>query len=273
MSNAVAIIDHSRAVNGVSYYRQGTDVAGACREIVLKTAMSIQGRKYVRVEGWQAIATAYGCSVEVGDVRRVLDEGAGGFAATAHVRRLGDGSVMGQGEGFVGDDEGMWAKRPVFARRAMAQTRAVSRACRSAFAYIVVMIDAGLSTTPAEEMEGVEPQRAAATPPPPPAQRARDLTPIAHDPDTGEVAPAKAPAMTPEAWLSQHIVDVEDCADATEVEALQQREAAKIASLRKRFPALADKARDAAMARLASFDAPRDRDAEMAPFEAGELAA
>jgi hypothetical protein len=34
----------------------------------------------------------------------------------------------------------------------MAQTRAISRACRSAFAFIVTYMDAGLETTPAEEV-------------------------------------------------------------------------------------------------------------------------
>lgn len=34
----------------------------------------------------------------------------------------------------------------------MAQTRAMSRACRSAFAHVVVMMNAGLATTPAEEV-------------------------------------------------------------------------------------------------------------------------
>jgi hypothetical protein len=48
----------------------------------------------------------------------------------------------------------MWAKRPMFARRAMAQTRAISRACRSAFAHVVILIDRSLGTTPAEEMQG-----------------------------------------------------------------------------------------------------------------------
>jgi hypothetical protein len=43
-------------------------------------------------------------------------------------------------------------KRPDYAIRAMAQTRAISRACRSAFAHVVVMMNAGLETTPAEEM-------------------------------------------------------------------------------------------------------------------------
>ena len=46
----------------------------------------------------------------------------------------------------------MWASRPTYAKRAMCQTRAISRACRSAFAHIVVLIDKSLSTTPAEEV-------------------------------------------------------------------------------------------------------------------------
>ena len=50
----------------------------------------------------------------------------------------------------------MWAKRPEFAKRAMAQTRGISRACRSAFSHVVTLMDAGLMTTPAEEMSGVE---------------------------------------------------------------------------------------------------------------------
>ena len=43
-------------------------------------------------------------------------------------------------------------KRDEYAKRAMAQTRAISRACRSAFAFIVTYMDAGLETTPAEEV-------------------------------------------------------------------------------------------------------------------------
>jgi hypothetical protein len=62
------------------------------------------------------------------------------------------GVVICEAEGFVGDDERTWAKRDEFAKRAMAQTRAISRACRSAFAFIVTYMDAGLETTPAEEV-------------------------------------------------------------------------------------------------------------------------
>jgi hypothetical protein len=62
------------------------------------------------------------------------------------------GSVIATAEGFLGTDEPVWAKRPEYAKRAMAQTRAISRACRSAFAHVVVLIGGGLETTPAEEV-------------------------------------------------------------------------------------------------------------------------
>lgn len=147
--------------SGVETYRASTDAAGLCRAIVLQTAMNIQGRKYVRVEGWQAIAVAHGCTASACNVERVD----GGFRATGQVRRMSDGVVIAEAEGFVGEDEPTWfggtargktlPKRADFAIRAMAQTRAVSRACRSAFAHVVVMIDKDLSTTPAEEMQGV----------------------------------------------------------------------------------------------------------------------
>jgi len=132
-------------------HRAATNAAGLCRDLVVKTAMKIQGRRYVQVEGWQAIANAFGCVASARDVERVE----GGYRATGQVIRVADGKVLAEAEGFVGDDESTWAKRPVFARRAMAQTRAMSRACRSAFAFVVTLMDAGLETTPAEEMTHV----------------------------------------------------------------------------------------------------------------------
>lgn len=154
--------------------RLATDVAGVSREIVLKTARNIQGRKYVQVEGWMAIATAHGCALSAEDVRAVD----GGIAARGIVKRIKDGVIITTAEGFVGNDEKMWAGRPMFARRAMAQTRAMSRAARSAFAHVVVMIDSGLSTTPAEEMDGIE-ETAPAPKPAKPAKQTAAVEPAA----------------------------------------------------------------------------------------------
>ena len=139
----------SSATNTVAaYHRQATDVAGVCKDIVHQTAQAIGGRKYVRVEGWQAIATAHGCVASARDVERIE----GGWRAIGEVRRMDNGNVIATAEGFLGEDEPVWAKRPEYAKRAMCQTRAISRACRSAFAHVVVLIGGGLETTPAEEV-------------------------------------------------------------------------------------------------------------------------
>lgn len=147
---------------GVSEYRQSTDAAHVCRDIVLRKAVNIQGRRYVPVEGWQAIAVAHGCAASARSVERLED----GFRAIGEIRRMSDGVMIAEAEGFVGIDEPVWfggeveaygkvkkyQKRPDYAIRAMAQTRAISRAARSAFAHVVVLIDEGLSTVPAEEV-------------------------------------------------------------------------------------------------------------------------
>lgn len=144
MNNELVIQDN----NPIANIKRSTDVAGACKEIVTRTSIKIQNRKYVPVEGWMAIATAHGCNLSACDVKQVD----GGISARGIVRRISDGVILGEAEGFVGDDEKTWSNRPLFARRAMAQTRSMSRAARSVFAHVVVLMDAGLETTPAEEM-------------------------------------------------------------------------------------------------------------------------
>jgi len=144
MNNELVIQENNPMAN----IKRSTDVAGACKEIVARTSIKIQNRKYVPVEGWMAIATAHGCNLSACDVKQVD----GGISARGIVRRISDGVILGEAEGFVGDDEKTWSNRPLFARRAMAQTRSMSRAARSVFAHVVVLMDAGLETTPAEEM-------------------------------------------------------------------------------------------------------------------------
>lgn len=159
MENELAIIPEQ---NSLQLTRRASDAAGACKAIVTKTAVQIGPKKYVPVEGWQAIANSLGCVASARDVEMVD----GGIRATGEVRRTDTGIVIATAEGFLGDDEPIWCggvdargkehqARPMYARRAMAQTRAVSRACRAAFGFIVTLMDAGLQTTPAEEMHGV----------------------------------------------------------------------------------------------------------------------
>lgn len=145
---ALAVVSTDKKDGALALMRQASDVAGVCREIVMRTVMELQGKKYVKVEGWMSIAAAYGC---VPTIVSVEEEEGRGVKAVAQLRRH-DGTVLAQAEGYVGLDEPSWANRPMYARRGMAQTRAVSRVCRSVFAFVVTLIDSNLQTTPAEEI-------------------------------------------------------------------------------------------------------------------------
>lgn len=185
--------EQAQQSNGAALYRMSTDAAAICRDIVVATAKNIGGRNYVCVEGWMAIALAHGCVASSGDVVRHPD---GSVSAIGRIIRLDSGIVISSAEGYVGADEPTWfggevtdrygktkvmPRRADFAIRAMAQTRAISRAARSAFAHVVVMMNAGLSTTPAEEVPhgGFDDHRAEArrrqeeeeAPPPPPRKQ------------------------------------------------------------------------------------------------------
>lgn len=155
---------------------KGQAVANACRAIVEHCSMSLQGRRYILAEGWQALAAATGLSPRIETVEELPG---GDVRAVCVLIRLSDGEVVSRAEGFVGTDETTWfggetsgkwgvkkhPKRPKFAIRAMAQTRAVSRACRSALSWVVPLIGQDLSTTPAEEVQGLDEYDRANLPP------------------------------------------------------------------------------------------------------------
>lgn len=138
-------------INPQDQMTQAVNAASVSKAIVSKTSVQIQGKNHVAIEGWQAVAVANGCTLGSREVKKVE----GGYTAIGELRRISDGALIATAEGFVGDDEPTWANKPEHAKRAMAQTRAMSRVGRSAFAHVVVLMDAGLSTTPAEEMDGV----------------------------------------------------------------------------------------------------------------------
>lgn len=144
---ALAIVESSSLEKPSVLMRQANDVAAVCRAVVVATAIEIDGKRYIPVEGWATIAAAYGCAPSI---KEVFEEERG-IRAVAELRRA-DGSVVATAEGFCGLDEPKWSNRALYARRGMAQTRAVSRVCRTAFAFVVTLMNAGLQTTPAEEI-------------------------------------------------------------------------------------------------------------------------
>lgn len=159
--------------NAAALFRQATDVAHLCREIVLKCVVEIAGRRYVKVEGWMSIAVAHGCIASIKSVENIPGEG---VKAVAEVKRINDQAVLATAEGFVGVDEPDWyggevtrwnksknkemtytlPKRTNHAIRSMSQTRSISRVLRAGFSHVVVLIDEKLSTVPYEEISGTE---------------------------------------------------------------------------------------------------------------------
>ncbi len=161
--------------------RRAEQVVKLCRKIVKETAVLIQGRLYPPVSSLQAVANAFGCVASSRDVTKVYDETDErfiGYKAVGEIRRLSDGVILATGEGFVGVDEPRWFggkamvwdedKRrkvekmfdpaPDYSVRSMVQTRAIGRACKAAFAFIIVMIDKNIAPVAAEDMEpGDEP--------------------------------------------------------------------------------------------------------------------
>lgn len=144
-------------------------MAGVLAQVIDRQQLytAIQGRRYVRVEGWTTLATMLGCVPrEVANV----PQGDGSYVATVELVRMADGSVLSRATAECGSDEALWQGRPAYARRSMAATRATGKACRLAFSWIMAL--AGYEPTPAEEMDGVVPQQRE-----PRREAPRDVTP------------------------------------------------------------------------------------------------
>lgn len=146
MENETELIEIK--VNPADLMKNSNDVADVCRDIVKQTACTIKQKKYVKIEGWSAIAIAHGCTLSASAIKKEEN----GFSVIGTVRRSSDGMILCEAEGYCGRDEYNWKDRDEYALRAMAQTRAMSRAARTAFSHIIVMIDSELSSTPAEEV-------------------------------------------------------------------------------------------------------------------------
>ena len=105
----------------------------------------INGKKYVKVEGWTTLA------VMMGVVAREVQttEADGIYTAVVELVRMSDGACISRASAECGEEK-PWNARPRYARRSMAQTRATGKACRLAFSWVMSL--AGYEPTPLEEM-------------------------------------------------------------------------------------------------------------------------
>ncbi len=134
--------------------RQATEEANVLAEVIegQRLFSMIQGKKFVRVEGWVTLATLRGCLPREVAVHEMPE---GRYVAEVELVRMSDGMVLTRASAECGGpDDRVWMGRPQNARRSMAITRATGKACRIAFAWVLSLAKR-YETTPAEEMDHV----------------------------------------------------------------------------------------------------------------------
>ena len=137
-------------VGPVRMVEMASELATVLKSIVdrQKLYAMISGRKYPTVEAWMTIGRMDNTVAQEEAVTRQDD---GSYIAVAILVRLSDGSIVGRASALCGaPDDHPWDKRPEFNRRSMAVTRAISRAFRAQYSWIMSL--AGYEPTPAEEM-------------------------------------------------------------------------------------------------------------------------
>ena len=168
VAQAVVSLGTLQAASAVALVQGAREMANALADVIerQKLATVIQGRKHVNVEGWTTLGIMLG--VVPREVSTIETDGV--YTATVELVRVVDQGVISRASAECGSADELdrygkpiWANRPRYARRSMAQTRATGKACRLAFSWIMAL--AGYEPTPAEEMpdtrqdEQSEPQR------------------------------------------------------------------------------------------------------------------
>lgn len=135
---------------------KATEMADALAEIINRQNLYkvISGRKYVMVEGWTTLGAMMGI-VPVEEYCQPLPDAAG-FEAKVKLIRASDGGMVGAASAECTRTENNWSNRDSYAVRSMSITRATGKAYRLSFSWIMRL--AGFEATPAEEMDGIQPQ-------------------------------------------------------------------------------------------------------------------
>jgi hypothetical protein len=156
-------------------------VARIVRDNGLSMRFGNNPREYVFVEGWLTISRANNEQphATVKEVVRDPETGDELIHARAWLTD-GHGTIVSRADGYCGTGESRWRDKPFYARASMAQTRALAKAMRLRHAWVMVM--AGYSPTPAEEMSEdlVDSRSSSSAPAPTRPQELDDEPGVAH---------------------------------------------------------------------------------------------
>lgn len=109
-------------------------------------------KNYLRIGGWQQLASLYGYTVGSVVVEDHRDSGDRLIWSRARATLRNEaGVVIGTADAVCGRDEPKWQADPSFSIASMAQTRALSKAIRNVLGWVALL--GGFGDTPGEEME------------------------------------------------------------------------------------------------------------------------
>lgn len=118
--------------------------------------LMFQGQRYPEYEDWQFCAMQFKYATKTSEPIPVQIETESGkvfgFRADAVVVDIATGNTIGSASAYCMRDETTWRSKPTFQLASMAQTRAGAKALSNILRP--VMRNAGVATTPAEEMQG-----------------------------------------------------------------------------------------------------------------------
>jgi len=119
-----------------------------------KLFTEIGPKKHLDYEAWVTTAASYGARPSIEWTKDLLDEDGTfmGCLARACLMDMATGTKFSFVEHVCTREESSWANRDRYAIVSMAETRAASKACRMAFAWVIVLAGEGFATTPSEEM-------------------------------------------------------------------------------------------------------------------------
>lgn len=132
---------------------EATDIANQLADIIKtkKLYKPIGAKSHVFVEGWTTLGALLGVFPYPESSVRLDREDEIAYEASVVVRTL-DGVEVSKGEAICSSKEANWRNSDEYAIKSMATTRATSKAMRIPLGWVMVL--AGYSATPAEEMMG-----------------------------------------------------------------------------------------------------------------------
>lgn len=145
---------------------ESTHIANILKDVINKQKLytTIQGNKYVNVEGWTTLSSILQLVPLITSCERLAREDEIIYEAYCEVY-TSNNRLVGKASAICSDKERNWKNRDEYAIRSMAQTRAISKALRMPLGWIMTLAD--FSPTPAEEMDGVAAKSIPKKPPKP----------------------------------------------------------------------------------------------------------